>query len=392
MRLHAARIPILAAVLLAAPPLVAQELADELQEPDMDQFVTVDEFDETMDEIDQKIGQLEAVRPGSRDFMVTGYATATYADLDGSASDFIAGFNPIFLFRPAEDLLFEGEFEFNTSEGELNVEYAQALWSANQWMTVGAGKFLSPLGQFTERYHPAWINPLPDAPLFAAHDGLVPTTLTGAQIRGGIRSGSTIWKYTVFVANDTQLSEADEGGGGTEGAEGPPVGYGTVSDLSQSKAFGGRVAVLPLPWLEVGFSAMSSSPNDTSGAALGDLTLYGADVSAHRETAVGFVRADAEFVTLSLDDTDTERWNGGYLQCALRPNFGGTQLSDFQGVVRYDWIAFPTGVPSDLEPSRWSFGVNYWIAESTVCKLAVERLDFEGEQSNSILLQLATGF
>jgi len=359
------------------PSYVTQEELDEI----------LAEFDATFDDFDSQLTTVDSFRPGTRNFLLTGFATVTYGDSATGSSAFNGGFSPIFLWKIRDDILIEAELEASLGEGDIGAEYIQLLYVMNDFMTVGVGKFLSPLGQFTERYHPSWINKLPTAPLYAGHDGIIPGALVGAQVRGGVRTGSSQWKYTVFVANGPQES-------GHAGDPGDPEFAFEADgvDVSQNKAIGGRIAFLPTHWIEIGASGYSGKPSEPTGENAGDLSLYMFDLAAHDETPIGYLRFDVEAVTASFDTGASETWSGGYAQTALRPNWGEAGQSNFEGVVRYDWLSYPTGVPSALEPSRWTVGLNYWLDESSVIKLAVESLDVDGETQNSLILQAAVGF
>jgi len=79
-----------------------------------------------------------------------------------NTNTFMAGFEPIFLYRLSDRLLFEGDLELKLEETETSVdlEYAQVDYLLNDYMTVVAGKFLLPFGEFIERQHQVWINKL----------------------------------------------------------------------------------------------------------------------------------------------------------------------------------------------------------------------------------------
>ena len=72
------------------------------------------------------------------------------SDMKGSHSSFVAGkFLPIFLASYSDWLLAEGHLEFvTTPDGgtDVSLEYAQLDFLVNDWLTISAGKFLSPIG------------------------------------------------------------------------------------------------------------------------------------------------------------------------------------------------------------------------------------------------------
>ena len=85
-----------------------------------------------------------------------------------------------------------------------NLEIAQASYLLNDYMTIGAGRFLNPMNYFVERQHMGWVNKFPDKPL-AVYDGLLPESDLGVQLRGVIPIGPTKLEYAAFVANAPDL-------------------------------------------------------------------------------------------------------------------------------------------------------------------------------------------
>src|SRR5213593_673500 len=172
--------------------------------------------------------------PGTTKMLLAGYGSATFtatttgygpsqppgetpaADDRPGHNFFTATFNPIFLWKVSDRLLFEGEIEVELggTEASFALEMAHLSYIANDYLTLSAGKFLNPMDYFVERQHMAWVNKLPDKPL-AVYDGLIPDeSLLGAQVRGAIPLGPTKLGYTFFVANaPTLVTNADNSAG-----------------------------------------------------------------------------------------------------------------------------------------------------------------------------------
>ena len=123
-------------------------------------------------------------------FMIRGYGHTGLDFLshgDEKESSFVgSAFSPIFLFKHSDKLMFEAELEFELESNDLEIglEYADVMYVLNKNMTIRAGKFLLPFGTFMERYHPAWINRLPTRPLGFGHDGISPSSGIGVELRG----------------------------------------------------------------------------------------------------------------------------------------------------------------------------------------------------------------
>ncbi len=362
------------------------------------QYVTVEEFDDAMSELDALRDQLGAARPGSQSYLLSGYARMGYDDTDGEPSTFYTSISPVFLWRMDKQFLFETELEVSTDEEGVALEYAQLSWTASDYVTIGVGKFLSPVGVFNERFHPAWINPLPNPPLLPGHSGFMPEALLGAQVRGNVPAGGGRLKYAFFVANGPELNDGSD----------DPMHAGMVEweaglAALQSKAIGGRVGFLLTPAMECGVSAMSSQASAAGTSADDtDAQLYGVDFSSVVDMkSKGTLRLLGEYAhesvgtvtyfpgTPSAVSFDNAR-DGAYGQVAWRPAGEGA-LSRLEGVVRFDWLGLPAGAPTSEDVRRWTAGVDYWLTERVVFKLAVDRVDSGGNSSNDILIQAAVG-
>src|SRR5205807_4252801 len=83
---------------------------------------------------------------------------------------------------------FEGEFQrapgASSFGGPVNkhLDYLQADYIANPYLTVTAGRFLTPFGIFNERLYPMWIRALQPDPLILR---IATATSDGAMLRGG---------------------------------------------------------------------------------------------------------------------------------------------------------------------------------------------------------------
>lgn len=374
---------------------------------------------ETQDYLESLQTEMDAVKqlaelsqPGLTKFLFTGYATAGFTDRGGENSSFDASFNPIFIWELNERLLFEGELELeltSTDEGdetETELEYANASYLVNDYVTVGAGKFLTPFGIFSERLHPAWINKLPDAPLAYGHDGLAPTSSIGAYVRGGVPVGESMkGNYAFYLSNGPELNTGDD-----EPEEAGFLHFNNNQDSDNNKAFGGRVGLLPIPELEVGYSFQYSKvqPEDFTEV---DVVLHAVDVSYVRDSDAlgGVIDARFEWVWSDVDDATYDadgslgfgptRFNnsrdGGYVQLAYRPSKNSNKIiKKLEGVVRYDWLNNPDGAPESFDEERYTLGLNYWLTPSTVVKTAyqIDNKDNGASDEDAFLVQAAIGF
>jgi len=336
---------------------------------------------------------------------LAGYAAANFvsSDADGTNSTFGFGsFNPIFHFQYDNFFLFEAEPSItigDDGETEVDLEYAQFNLILNDYVTLSAGKIVSPVGQFAGRLHPAWINKLPDAPPGFGHDGIQPSSEVGFQVSGGVPlGGDMVGTYAIAVGN------------------GPRTGFhgieleGFSGDDNENKAVQGRFGFLPMPYLEFGGSFMVAKsagvPAATGPVSDGDFKLWGIDAAYTRgpldvrgellKGSLGSYMGAADpgdAVTQMIPGTD---WTAWYAQASYRLS-GVTDmpvLRDLEPVIRYSVFDVDGNFAGEGE-RQIAIGVNYIIAPSIIAKVALQRRDFQAPgaaNENRVLAQLAYGF
>jgi len=350
-------------------------------------------------DLERRIADLEKTagmtRPGSSNFLLTGFAYAEFEAIEGESSSFNASFAPIFLWKKGDNLLFESELEIslNDSETEVELEYAQMLLVVNDNLTIGMGKFLSPSNYFAERIHPAWINKMATGPLPFGHGGLMANSQLGVQARGGFAIGSARASYALYVSNGPTIE--------TDGDHAGTLEFDNYSDVNGNKAVGGRIGLRPVEGLEFGygFEVADASASDSGFGSINAFT-QSVDVAYIRNVDFlkGRIDARAQFVWLDIDnprmgDLDfTNKSDGGYTQVAYRPTEADHEiLNDFEAIARYDLINQPME-----SADRLSLGLNYWLNDSTVLKCSYEwkTEDEDGETNDStgVRVQVAIGF
>jgi len=320
---------------------------------------------------------------------LAGYATASYVDPQTGNSSFTGTtFNPIFHYQYKDVLLLEAELETELEadgETEMGLEYLTLDLLLNDYMMLVAGKFLSPIGQFRQNFHPGWINKLPSAPAGFGMGEAAPTNDVGVQLRGGFPLGGMRANYAVYTANGPRL---------TLNAAGDMIEMietrGQDQDIDGNKLIGGRLGFLPFPRLEIGLSAASGKAGGTGamgGTGERDYDVTGADLGYQLDG----LDLRAEYVKSELGagpaggiDPEAKVWEASFAQAAYR--FTGT---GWEGVVRYGKYDRP-GSPAT---KQWTPGLNYWFAANLVAKLGYEANDTEGVRDDDrVLLQLAYGF
>lgn len=191
---------------------------------------------------------------GSHTFQVTGAAGIDFVydqqsgALDGlhhaTQNTFFFNFEPLFLYRPTDWILFEGEFEgsFGQTGTATDLPLADLQLTLNDYMTIVAGLFDQPFGDWYENQSPMWVNRFVTAPLPFGVEPVVPPSEIGLQLRGGLEWGELGQDvdYTVWGGNGPNFSEP---------VPGAVLGGPTAVAFSQTngKSIGGRVRFYPLP-------------------------------------------------------------------------------------------------------------------------------------------------
>ena len=130
--------------------------------------------------------------------------------VNGGQNQINAQVNPVLLLPLGNRWLVESRAEFQgvfqrPPDGgpyyrvvSKNLDYAQLDYIASPYLTVTAGRFLTPFGIFNERLYPIWIRSLQPDPLIlplSAESG------DGAMFRGGFPIGTKVnVNYTAYVS------------------------------------------------------------------------------------------------------------------------------------------------------------------------------------------------
>lgn len=321
--------------------------------------------------------QIQKFQSGSHQFMVTGYALTNFIKPQNEPSQFETGFNPIFLYKANDRLFFEAEIELEIEDGEQNItlEYAQILYTLNDYLIFGAGKFLNPANYFIERLHPAWINKLPTMPMFVGHHGgMQAGQHLGFQLRGGTPIKGSKIEYAFFMSMGPTL-DLDDGF----------IDFKNYEDNNNNKGIGLKFGFLPIPELTIGYAFENATvgeentqfENVSATTHVVDFS-YAKDISGLK----GTIDLKAQVVWLNIDNpniaplTFDNNSNGGYAQIAFRPgNVDNDFFKNLELVYRYDWTDKPDNAPENELVKRSTIGINYWLSSSSLFKFAYENKD-----------------
>jgi len=371
------------------------------------------------------INKVDRATPGDSQFLLRGYAHSGFEQF-GENSSFVGGsFNPIFLWRQSDKLLFEAELELEFEHGEtaLALEYANMAYQLTENLTVRAGMFLLPFGTFSERLHPRWINRLPSSPLGFGHDPIGPMRDLGIELRGNAKFGNRSLTYSIYTTNGPSLNsgvdhdlEEDEAG---------MLNYLNVEDNNANKALGGRLAIFPFskPSLELGVSGQFAKVgNHETDYEETTANLYALDLSYVNNLTFlkGVIDLKGQVNSINVDkaeyfsDEDSSFYSFenqsqvSYIQAAFRPAYvRNSFVQKLELVGRYSQLVTPEGSHWETNQDQFTIGLNYWLDWRSVLKIAYqvngggsedthaeeEESDHGDESSdNAILIHWAFGF
>ncbi len=366
------------------------------------------------------IAASQPYQPSKTQFMIRGYGHTglNFMSAEGEKESSYVGsaFAPIFLFKHSDRLMFEAELEFELENNDLKVglEYADVMYVLNKNMTVRAGKFLLPFGTFMERFHPAWINRLPTRPLGFGHDGIAPASGIGVELRGAFDLGGPKLNYSIYSTNGPRLKDGSE-----EPEEAGMLMFQNFEDNNNSKAFGGRIGLLPFAdsSTEFGFSAYSTNGVGETDSEYEDVGtfLYAIDFSFVKQIPAisGFIDIKGQYNNSDIDDAtftethedgDEEEYtfdnksNSFYTQLSYRPTMASSDfLKKLELVGRYSNLNTPEGAEWEEQSVQYAFGLNYWLTWRSVIKIAYQTTDSVGGHdgggtTNGFYIHWAIGF
>jgi len=336
---------------------------------------------------------------------MAGYSSVGYEKTQASKDDgsfTVGNFAPIFHFQYRDLVMLESELEFSVEDDgstETGLEYLTIDLFMNDYSTLVAGKFMSPIGQFRQNLHPTWINKMASPPPGFGHDGAAPVSDLGVAVRGGYPFGKVRANYALFVSNGPELNSASDDGINFE-LDGVKA-EGLNKDRDGTKVFGGRLGILPVRGLEIGLSGATgeasvtkvegTAPADLNNEAKRDYDVYGADFNyQYRSFGVRgeYVKTKVGSASKGFTASGSGSWETWYTQAAYR-----FLPSAFEAVLRYG--DFDSEVNSN-DQEQWGVGLNYLFTNNFIAKVNYEFNEGNDSSSsrddNRFLAQLAYGF
>ena len=331
------------------------------------------------------------------------------------------GFSPMFLWKLSDKLFFESEIEIKNDGTAVNsaafdLEYAKLSYSLNKYVTIGAGKMLSPFGAYNERWEPNHIEKFPNAPL-RPDDGVLPDdthlfwgAVMGVDVRGGIPLGNSKMNYSLYVSNGPTLHTEKEMGGVLQ--------YENWNDNNNNKEVGGRIGFLPFTnsSLEIGISGkhgIAGNEGDSLYKKIG-ATAYAVDLSYVKsiDAIKSTINIRGQFNSVTVDKADylltddstysfDNTMQSYFAQFTFRPSMAHNKfLKKTELMFRYGDVTPPKDAvwcPKDKNGqggsiTRLDIGLCYWINWRSGLRLAYEINTMpDGTQQKEFIARFAIG-
>ncbi len=326
-------------------------------------------------------------------FALVGYATLNYESSNGNGGFISATYNPIFVYKVNDKLSFNAELELEVEDswdGALALEFAEFNYQINNNLAVYGGKFLSPLGAYQSRLHPAWINKSINNPIGIQNElngvkRLQGDSELGFGLRGGFNEGSARLNYDVYLTNGPKVN--DDGSVDFDSSGG---------DNNNAPAFGGRFGILPFAnsTFEVGLSGYTGRAGDVNAFSNAKVTLFVIDLSYIKQTTFGIFDLKGQYNNQKVSDEvypgtviPSQDFNNNtsasYLQLAYRfPD------SNFELANRISNLNVPNEVVWGADQTRYTVTLDYWLNWNAVVKVGY---DFINNDDNVLGVTFAMG-
>ena len=317
-----------------------------------------------------------------KSFAAVGYGTLNYESSNGNGGFTSATFNPIFVYKVNDKLSFNAELEVEVEDswdGALALEFAEFNYQINDNLAFYGGKFLSPLGTYQSRLHPAWVNKSVNNPIGIQNKvngikRLQGDSELGMGLRGGFYSGDARFNYDIYTTNGPGVND-----------DGSVAWDNSAGDINNSPAIGGRIGILPFKnsTFELGLSAYTGRASLNGAAKKINVNLFVLDLNYVKQTEVGKFDIKGQYNNQKVSDatyagtkvpfqTFNNSTSAYYLQFAYR--FPDSKLEFVNRIANFN---VPNEVTWGADQTRYTIGLDYWVNWNAAFKFGYDIINNE---------------
>lgn len=347
--------------------------------------------------------QLASKEAGQNKFAIYGNAEAVYISNKEQKNFTDVNFKPIFLWKISDKLFVEAETEIETGDGAVNfgLEYANMCYMVNQYLILHAGRFLPKFGAYRGRFAEGFLNRFASDPAGFGDGGIGASVETGFGALGSLPFGNVKVVYDMYVVNGPHLL--------TDSANEGQFDYEAYTSNNNGKAYGGRLAILPLSnaSLEVGFSVQHKSHTGDIGSTDENVSLDMQAIDLNYYTSIQSMkttlRINGEFrhqkvgnnaVYTKPDGSQFSFSNSPscyYASASLRPSLLDNKfLRNIELAVRSSYFKRPENAPwGGSNITSTEVACDYWLNWNSLLKISYQK---RNDALSTVYAQVVFGF
>ncbi|TRX60302.1 hypothetical protein [Carboxylicivirga sp. M1479] len=286
-------------------------------------------------------------------------------------------FNLFFSSQLNDNIFIEAQLEYEHAGKDIDLRYAYADYKFSNAFVIRTGKFLVPAGVFNEYKYPEYISKTVSRAWVNREITPSAWAEVGIQLRGTVKLNNINPYYSIYAVN------------GLHGEPGVDIRSMRGNDRDSkggntNKALGGALGLRN--------SRLNAALNYYSGKYTADnvlnLEIYGASFyyTASKYSIWSELHKAAQDNYTTDGEIITNDKLGFYLQAGL------FVFPKLESIIRYDQIDFEQEGANNRK--RWTFGLNYHLSQTAVCKVNYEIIntDLDSDTDELIGFQLAIGF
>lgn len=272
-------------------------------------------------------------------------------------------------------------FENDGSGFVLDIERLWIKREITDDITVGMGRFHTPLGYWNTNYHHgALLQDTISRPTFLEYEdgasAILPMHFVGLETNGSFEMGAGELSYMVYVGNGPSYDTSNGPGGGE-------IDVNNVADPNRAKSPGFRLTYASEAWpVQVGMFGMFNDVAESGNPGLS--VVYGSSLVKQSILGLDFKYSGEQFDAIaeyySLKNDDKVGTAGSHTGVAYYLQFGYQLTEVIKPVYRYESLSFDDAdayftILDTMQETRHVFALRYDLSETNALKFEMSRLE-----------------